>query len=119
VWAGDNATNNWDLNTTSDWKNGAASDKFFNQDSVTFDDSGSTSPAVNVVGNVAPANTTVNSSHNYTFGGSGSIGGSGGLTKSGTGTLTVNNTNNSFAGPVTVNGGTLVTNGLANKGRPS
>ena len=47
---------------------------------------------------------------------SGSIGGVGGLTASGPGSLTLSNTSNSFAGNVTVNGGTLAVLSIANSG---
>lgn len=118
VWTGDGATNNWDLKTTSDWTNGAATDKFFNLDSVSFTDAGSSSPAVNIVGSVLPSGISVNSAKDYTFSGAGSIGGSPSLVKSGSGTLTISNTN-SFTGPVTVNGGTVAAASIANSGSPS
>lgn len=118
VWAGDGTANAWDLNTTANWKNQGAADKFFSLDKVTFDDTGSNSPSVNITGTVSPGSVTVNSSHDYTFGGTGSIAGGASLTKSGSGTLTVNNTN-SFAGPVTINGGVLVTAGFGRSGTPT
>ena len=66
---------------------------------VTFDDTGSTTPAVNIVANVKPSAITVNSANNYTFGSTsgGGIGGSARLTKTGAGTLTLN-TSNSYSG---------------------
>ena len=115
IWAGGSAANAWDLNTTANWKNQGAADKFFSLDQVTFDDTGSNTPAINITGTVSPGSITVNSSHDYTFGGSGSIAGGASLTKSGSGTLTINNTN-SFAGPVTINGGVLVTGGFGPSG---
>ena len=47
---------------------------------------------------------------------SGSIGGVGGLTKSGPGSLALTNSSNSFAGGVTVSGGTLTVAAVANSG---
>jgi autotransporter-associated beta strand protein len=76
---------------------------------VTFDDSGSASPAVNLTGTVAPGSVVLNANQNYTIGGVGVIAGTGGLTENGPGTLTVNNTN-TFTGPVTINGGTIQVN---------
>ena len=118
MWAGGNNANAWDVNSTQNWKNGASPDKFFNLDNVTFDSTGSTTPAVNITGTVSPGSLTVNSSSDYTFGGIGAIGGSGGLTKSGSGTLTINTTN-SFLGPVAINGGTVVASSLGNGGSAS
>jgi len=56
-------------------------------------------------GGVTPGNVIVNSTANYTFGG-GSIGGTGSLTKSGSGMLIITNAN-SFSGGVILNQGIL------------
>jgi fibronectin-binding autotransporter adhesin len=105
TWSGGLAANAWDVNTTANWKQVAANDqKFFSADSVTFDDTGSTTPNVNLVGTVLPGSTVVNAAANYTFTGSGI--GSGSLTKAGTGTLTLAN-NNTYPGLTTISGGTL------------
>src|SRR5205807_1894528 len=49
-----------------------------------------------------------NSALSYSFSGTGKIGGTGGLTKSGTGTVIITNTGiNDFIGGVTVNNGTV------------
>jgi autotransporter-associated beta strand protein len=75
---------------------------------VTFDDTGDATAPINVVGTLQPTSVTVNNSVNsYTFAGSGDISGSTGITKSGTGTLTVSNAN-SYSGSTFVNAGTLV-----------
>ena len=53
TWAG-GAGNNWDTGVSSNWLNGATLDLFYPFDSVTFDDSGSSSPPVNLVGALTP-----------------------------------------------------------------
>jgi autotransporter-associated beta strand protein len=80
-------------------------------DAVIFNDTGLGSPTVDIIGWVSPASVDVeNSAENYAFTGPGGIAGSTGLTKSGTGTLTVMN-NNTYAGPTTVSNGTLLVTG--------
>jgi autotransporter-associated beta strand protein len=118
VWAGGLAANAWDNNTTANWKNAGSSSTFFDLDSVSFDDTGSTTPAVNLAGTMLPASITVSGGSSYTFSGTGSIGGGASLTKSGAGTLTLN-TLNSFAGPVTISGGAVVTSTIGPIGASS
>jgi autotransporter-associated beta strand protein len=75
---------------------------------VTFDGTGSTTPAVSIVGTVSPSLVTVNSTTDYTFAGAGSIAGAfGGFSKAGTGSLTVA-TANTYTGRTTVSGGILI-----------
>jgi autotransporter-associated beta strand protein len=106
VWKGDGATNRWNVNGDANWNDNT--EKFFNLDNVTFDDTGSTSPAVELVGDLAPGSINVNAFADYTFGGAGRITGGTGLTKDGGGRLTIANTGvNDFAGPIMINGGTL------------
>jgi autotransporter-associated beta strand protein len=107
VWVGDGIVNSWDVNASMNWRNGAAPDKFFNLDNVTFDDSaGPASTVVNVAETVVPGSVTVNSSLDYTFTGGGKISGVAGITKSGTGRLILD-INNDNTGTVTISGGTL------------
>ncbi len=103
VWVGDGTNNIWDITNTADWFNGNDLVTFNTSDSVTFDDTGSASPAINIPNAVAPGNINVLANQNYTFNGS-AIGGTGKLTKTGAGTLTLNNAN-------TFTGGTLLQNG--------
>jgi autotransporter-associated beta strand protein len=111
VWHGDDATNNWNTLGDNNWLDGfSLLYPFHTGDKVTFDDSGSTNPAVNLIGLLQPASVTVNAARNYTFSGSGSLTGAMGLNKSGSGTLTLNNTN-TFAGPTAVTNGAVVING--------
>jgi autotransporter-associated beta strand protein len=105
TWAGDNVNNFWDV-TTSDWLQGATSTVFSNFDNVTFDDTGSISPAVNIGVVVAPSVMVVNDTVNYTITGAGKISSSAILIKTNTGTLTIVNRND-YSGLTAINGGTL------------
>lgn len=113
TWVGGGA-NLWDT-TTANWTGDAS--LFSANDNVTFDNSGTATPAVDLVGTVNPNIITVNAAQDYTFGTttSGSIGGSANLNKSGTGKLTLT-TANTYTGKTTVNGGTLSVAGIANLG---
>jgi autotransporter-associated beta strand protein len=102
IWRGTNA--NWDL-TTSNWLNGANSDKFFQGDSVTFDDS-ATIFSESLTTALYPKLVTVNTTNTYAFAGSGKLSGAASLTKTGAGSLVISNAND-FTGSVIVNGGTL------------
>ena len=97
-----------------------SSGKFYNLDSVTFNDTGSAAPAVNVVGTIIPGAITVNNSvKDYTFGGSGAISGGTALSKLGTRTLTLAGTGtNTFTGPITVSGGGLTIAGTGGASLP-
>ncbi|MDR3460548.1 MAG: Ig-like domain repeat protein [Verrucomicrobiae bacterium] len=119
VWRGTGSSSTWDLNTTADWN--ANTLTFFNGDSVTFDDTGVAS-TVNLSGTVQPGTVTFNNSAvSYTLAvpSSGKVTGSGGLLKSGSGTLTITATGNDFTGPVTVNGGILSVGSMAVNGSAS
>ena len=102
TWIGDGGPNNWDT-TSPNWS--SPTTHYFDSDFVTFDDSGSTTPAVNLTTVLAPGSVTVNSVNNYTFSGPGSIG-TGSLTKSNTDNLIITTTN-SLPGPIVIQGGTL------------
>ena len=67
---------------------------------VTFDDTGSASPAVNLVGNLLPAAVAVYGAQSYTFGGSGKITGPAGLTHGSTGTTLL--ATNDYTGTTTI-----------------
>jgi autotransporter-associated beta strand protein len=111
VWRGDSLTNNWNTLGDYNWFNGQSLlFPFHAGDSVSFDDSGSTTPAVNLAGSLQPAAVTFNAAQNYTLGGSGSLDGSMTLVKAGSGTLALNTTNN-FTGATTVSNGTLLVHG--------
>ncbi len=99
----------WDL-TSLNWTNllTSTADRFFQGDSVVFDDSGAYQTAVTVAAPMFPRSITVNSSNrNYTFTGADQIGGAAeGIIKNGASILTLS-TPNTFIGDVQVNAGTL------------
>lgn len=104
VWSGNGTTNVWDRTTPSTWN--AGTELFYQSDAVTFDDS-STNPNVTLTGVLTPSSVVVSATQNYVFGGTGSIGGFTGLTKSGTGSLTLN-TAHSFTGKVKITAGSII-----------
>ena len=110
IWLGDGSANWWDTSTTN-WSTASSVPPvaFVNGAMAVFDDIGSTTPAVDIVGTVTPSAIRVNSANNYTFGSAaaGGIGGSATLTKSGTGTLTLSSSANSYSGATAVNDGTV------------
>lgn len=106
--------NRWDNGVTSNWKFDTQVRGFKGNDSVLFNDDGQVR-TVYVSENVLPAHVSVEADANYTFSGTGAIGGTGGITKKGTGTLLISNTN-SFTGPVVIEGGSIATNTITNGG---
>lgn len=110
VWdnVGGTGTGNWSVQTPADnnFKNAGVDDQFYQADTVSFTET-SAGP-VAIVGTVLPASITVNSTTDYSFGGAGSIGGTTGLTKSGSSNLTISNsTPNTFTGATVLNNGTI------------
>ena len=104
------ATINWN-GTDGTWANGTGgwtggSPSYFNGDTVNFNERPGPS-VVTLNGTLLPAAVAVNNSTNpYTFTGTGSISGAGGLTKDGAGALTIE-TANSYSGDTVLNAGTL------------
>ncbi|HZV36586.1 MAG TPA: autotransporter-associated beta strand repeat-containing protein, partial [Verrucomicrobiae bacterium] len=114
LWDNANGSAFWDTLASGNWSNlvtHVSSDYFYTQDSVIFDDSILTapSPATNIFisGVVSPNKVTNNSTASYTFGGTGKISGGASIIKLGSGTLTINTTND-FNGGVTVAGGKVI-----------
>ena len=110
VWQGDGSVNLWNTNNALNWSNLVFGVTYYaNGDSVAFDDAGSTTPAVNIVGTVTPASVTLASANNYTFVSTngGGIGGTAGLTKTGSGTLTLS-TSNTYSGGSSFSDGMVI-----------
>ena len=113
TWAGDTANgaaNAWDIITTSNWLNVASLDTYHDGDTANFTDAGTNlsatinQPTLDVT--VNPAAVIFNATNNYALTGSGHIAGSAGITKSGSGSLSLQ-TGNSYSGGTLVNGGVL------------
>lgn len=116
-WTG-STSGNWDISSTQNWKLAGSPATFVSGDAVSFDDTGSARPAVTLNVAAPVASLAFSGTTNYTLSGSGAIAGSGGLTKSGASTVTLNTTN-SFTGPVSITGGVLAIDNLADGGEPS
>ena len=115
TWVGDGSANVWNAQGAFNWNNGSSS-QFFNLDNVTFNDTGSVSPPLNVSGALVTGSMTVsNSARNYAFGGTGSLAVAGALTKAGTGSLVLSNSSdNSFSSLTTISSGAVT---FANNGQ--
>ena len=103
IWKGEDDTNPtfWDIDTTSNWDS-SGPEKFYNNDAVTFNDSATGTDIIIQSVPVSPASMTFNHSTNdFTISG-GTITGTSGLQKSGTGTLTLSSIN-TFTGGTTIN----------------
>lgn len=111
IWSGDGGANVWNVNNSANWNSGT--EKFYQVDSVTFDDSTPNS-AITIAETVIPNSVLINAAQNYTFTGTGGINGApGGLTKDGGGIATLITANN-YTGPTQVNEGTLIVTGSIN-----
>lgn len=99
IWAG--VGSDWDVDTSFNWNAGAA--KYFNGDYVTFDDAGAGQPFVNLTAGHFPGGVTAAGTASYTLssGTSGRVSGGGGITNSGSGTLTILTANNN-TGPTVI-----------------
>jgi autotransporter-associated beta strand protein len=106
IWRGDGAANIWAASGPANFFDGTNLVSFTSGDNVTFDDSGSNSPPINLSGTLSPGRIVIDATQPYTFGGPGSLIGSGTFTKLGPGSLTIN-TVNSFSGGATIVAGTV------------
>ena len=114
-WIGGNG--DWDFVTADLWQDEVPMGvKYCDSRNVLLDDSAAeAAPAVGLNTAVSPASVLNNSTKDYTISGSGKISGSGGLTKQGSSTLTLN-TVNDYSGATTVGGGRLLVNGATGSG---
>lgn len=120
-WAVGNA--NWDIATSVNWKDAANVATTYQEqvglgDQTLFDDSATGASPITVTLNIGatPASVTFsNVAKNYILAGTSNILGTTGLTKTGAGTLTLQNTN-SLTGAVSLNGGTVNFSKLNNLG---
>ena len=110
----------WDTSSLNWLQNGSAA-AFANGAPVLFDDTAA-STSVTISGVVQPTSVTVNNStKDYSIASSAGndIGGSGSVSKIGSGMLTLSGGANTYTGPTAVNGGVLSVGALANGGLAS
>ena len=114
VWLGDDATNLWNTAGARNWKvTGLQRFAFHEGDAVTFDGTGSHTPAIEVVGDVRPASLLVTGAQTYVLVGSGRLTGTNALTVHATGGLTLG-VDADYTGPTLVAAGTLTLSNTAN-----
>ncbi|MHA3775618.1 beta strand repeat-containing protein [Verrucomicrobiota bacterium sgz303538] len=124
VWKGAQSSE-WSTNTIGPGKNWALNSNnaigtdYLAGDTVVFNDVATNTTVDVSVADVVPVSVTLNNfAKNYTITGTKAITGVTGLTKSGSGTLTINNTN-SFTGTPTINAGTVSVGTVADSGLAS
>lgn len=107
LWTGA-ADSTWTVAGPVNWNNGGTPTAFSLNDNVTFDDSAPLARLnPQISGEVQPLSVTfANNSKAYVVGGSGFISGAGTISKTGSGTVTIE-TNNTHAGANTIAAGTL------------
>jgi autotransporter-associated beta strand protein len=104
VWSGA-ASGTWDT-TTANWLTNGQASTYQDGDAVQFDDTASGGTTISLSGTRTPLSVTVNNAlKTYALSGS-ALAGTGNLTKSGAGSLTLSAAN-TFSGNITVNNGTL------------
>lgn len=110
----------WDLSTANNWLQSGSPAVFGNGLPTVLDDTATGSTSITVGALVQPAGLTVNTTNAYSIASSGAsnIGGSTGLTKNGSGSLTLSGGANTYTGVTTINAGTLAINTLGNSGSP-
>ncbi len=108
-----NTNSVWDLAETMNFSVGKDETNFVSYDEVIFGDDAK-STTVTVKGNLTPKSVEVNSSKDYTIGGTGSIGGQASFTKDGSGTVTITG-DNTYTGGNYLKGGVTKVSALSNQ----
>ncbi len=106
VWS----SGKWDIENTSAWTANNVTTTYSDGDKVLFDISGDNNSNIILEGSLKPENVRIISPIDFVFEGSGSIDGNTSLTKSGSGKLTLENSNN-YTGITRIWDGQLTNNG--------
>ena len=121
TWTGNN-NNSWDTTTANNWQQNGGPVVFANGFPTLFDDSTVNNLNVTNSGVVLPSALTVNNNTNayqITSSPGNFIGGTTGLNKQGTNSLSLNGGANTNTGITTISGGTVIVGALANGGSAS
>lgn len=106
TWQG-TSNNRWDLATTAAWLENTTPRVFRDHRHVIINDSGSNTPALDLVGSLQPGSVAIsNTTKAFTLGGTGSLSGPTRITKSGTNTLTLASSN-TYTGTTTIDAGVV------------
>ena len=107
AWQGGASGNAWNSSALN-WYDGSSTVAYADPDYVTFDDTGSATPAISLNTVVQPSTVTFNNSGvNYTIAGTGQIAGSAGISLNSSGSVTLLTTNSLLTGPVNISSGLL------------
>ena len=109
IWQGDGTANLWANGSGLNWLRNGRLVAFNSGDSVTLDDTGSNTPAINLSGPLVAGTVYVLASQDYTFAGGGFLSGATLLFKTGNGTLFLNT-------PNTATGGAVINDGIVQIG---
>ena len=115
-WQGANSAI-WDFSTKNFLYEGIKN-IFVPGDIVIFNDNAS-NKTIQIDETMPVGGLVFNNNTDYTISGNGIISGNGGLSKTGNGSLTLSTSNNTFTGPVIIDGGTLTVSSLTNGGSAS
>lgn len=107
----------WDLDLSENWLLAGDPARFVSGDAVSFGDAGAAVPSIVLTTEMFPSSVSFSGTASYAISGPGAIGGSGGLTKSGTGVVVLG-TANTFTGEVEITGGTVEVATLSLAGSP-
>lgn len=116
TWKG-NVDGKWDTGKTANWLAAGNARTFVSNNTTLFNDEAAIKDIV-INESVSPSAIVVENESNFSFSGTGSIDGTGGITKNGTGKLTIS-TLNSYTGKTIVNDGTIEFSSLADGGKAS
>ena len=107
LWTG-SIDNKWNAGPAANWSGGGVAAGYNEGDNVVFCDTGAPTEQVDITTTVNPGSVLVNNSATtFVLGGTGSIAGACGLTKNGSGALTLA-THNAYTGETRINAGTVI-----------
>ncbi|MFB6317464.1 T9SS type A sorting domain-containing protein [Saccharicrinis sp. FJH54] len=115
-WTGE-VDNDWDVFNKMNWSNNGEADYFIGEDSVVINDN-AISRSISIKGDYAVSDLTIDIATPFVLSGDGSVTGDAGLTKRGSGLITIL-TDNSYTGPTKIEGGKIRVMDITNSGYAS